>query len=333
MENQKTLLSITEHPLRTAAKFGISAKQLASKLLSFSKNGDSVSPDDQALRFYSLNQIVGAMSTRFTPNEKLPKWGELAVSLYNDELLNQHRRMFWYTFLVVSREWRHLHNLGTVSAVKSHPYTPGLKALHATISDSCGEDSLNKWLKNVPDMYLADYLDCITHSFNTGTWGGGYGGKKWGEISQTLLNYVSGKISAEVFIDTAYTLAHNNGPMFNKGMLYDQYTSTFKTILDVQRGGQVCEALIEGEFKLKDGKAIGPVLSKCRESLGFGTYVDWYKVESLGALQQYPHKKVAQDKLHKKATPTLVGGKPIKVVGEFEWYPGKSVDIFERMTA
>jgi hypothetical protein len=330
MENRKTLLAVTTHPLRRAAAFGISAKQLATKLLSFNKTLDQAHPDTQALRFYSLNQIIALMGAKFTPNEVLPAWGEKAVELYCKELDSQHSRMFWYTFLVVSREWRHLKNLSTVSNVKSQPYTPELKKLHPVISDSNSEEHLNKWLSKVPAMSLSDYCKAITHSFNVGSWSGGYGGKAWGCISQTLLNYIDGKISGEVFIDTAYTLAHNNGPMFNKGMLYSGYSSEFKAILDVQRSGQVCEAIWSGEFCQSSATDdIRSILLDCRSELGIGEYVDWYKVESLGSLQQYPHKKDKQDKLYGKKE-TLVAGKPVKVKTVFEWYPGKTVEVFER---
>mgnify|MGYP003531494061 FL=1 len=337
MENGKTLFSVTSHPTRRVAKFGISAKQLANKLLSFNKNGTSANPDTQALRFYALNQIIGAMQARFTANEKLPSWGEQAVDLYCRELVSQHNRMFWYTFLVVTREWRHLKNLSTVTSVKSKPYTPELKALHPTINDSNSESYLNAWLKHVPEMSLVDYCTCLTHSFNAGSWGGGYGGKPWGNIAQTLLNYVDGKISAEVFIDTAYTLAHNNGPMFNKGMMYSQYSNEFKIILDVQRSGQVCEGLWAAEFSTtSDTNDIRELLKDCRAELGIGEYVAWYKVETLGAPRvlsgQHASKKSKQDKLYgKKPEVILVNNKAVKVKAEYEWYPGKTVDIFERL--
>ena len=334
MENRKTLLSVTTHPMRRSAAFGISAKQLAAKLLSMNKNATQAHPDTEALRFYALNQIVALMATKFTANEALPAWGERAVELYCQELDKQHSRLFWYTFLVVSREWRHLKNLATVSAVKSQPYTPEMKILHSVISDSNSEGSLNKWLANVPDVSLSTYCRLLTHGFNTGSWGGGYGGKPWGHISQTLWNYIDGKISGEVFIDTAYTLAHNNGPMFNKGMLYQQYSSDFKVILDVQRSGQVCESIWSGEFVSTSSITdIRDLIGVCKSELSIGDYVDWYKVEALGSLQTYPQKKAKQDKLHGKKEITLVDGKVVKTKTTLEWYPGKTVNIFERMVA
>lgn len=335
MENLKTLRSITNHPLRAIGAFNPSAKDFAEKLIETNKNGSTVNPDHEALRFYSLNQAVGLLAGKYTPNQALPEWAQGLVALYSKEMLEQHQRLVWYTFLVVSREWRHLKNLGTVSSgpQKSLLYPPELKALHSHIQDSQAESTLNSWLKQVPEMSLAKYCEALTHSFNTGSWGGGYGGKPWGNIAKTLWDYVGGKTSAEMFIDTAYTLAHNNGPMFNKGMLYGMYSSEFKIILDVQRSGQVCEGLLEGEYS-GGTQDIKPLLEQGKSDLGLGDYVDWHKVEALGSLQQYPHKKAKQDKKYgAKPKMVLKDGKPIKVIGTYEWFPDKEVDIYERISA
>jgi len=220
-----------------------------------------------------------------------------------------------------------------VSGVKSQPYTPELKALCPTISDSSSEDSLNAWLKKVPDISLKDYCQCLTHSFNTGSFGGGYGGKPWGMIAHTLLNYVNGTISGEVFIDTAYTLAHNNGPMFNKGMMYDKYSSEFMVILDVQRSGQVCEALINKEFANSACTSdIYALALAGKDTLGLGPYVDWHKVVPVITSTSYMKQKAKQDAMHPKPTaPVLVNGKAVKTKSVLEWYPGETVAIYERM--
>lgn len=341
MENGKTLLSVTSHPLRKTGKFEMTAATLAKRLIGTNKQ-DPVSPDSEAIAFYALNQIIGLMAGKFTANEKLPAWGERAVDLYCKELISQHRRLFIYTFLVASREWRHLKNLDLTSSkvTTSHLYPAGMKALHPHIKDSHDEATLNSWLKMVPEVHIEKYCAALTHSFNTGSWGGGYGGKPWGMISQTLQRYVGGEISAEVFIDTAYTLAHNNGPMFNKGMLYEMYTGAFKKVLDIQRSGQVCEGLIEGECPCNTKTVIDikAIIADAKSTLGIGEYVDWYKVEDLGgALVQsgtYAAKKAKQDqKYGTKPKPSLINGKPVTITGKFEWYPHQQVDIYTRIAA
>lgn len=328
MDTIYRLSDLLDHPLSRTCKFGVTAKDFSSALLEVNKNAKPVVPDTQAIRFYALNQIAGVLRKKFTKNEALPDWAVEAVSAYITELESQHARMVSYTFLVISREWRHLKNLATVSAVASQPYTPELKSLHPYIQDSTDESTLDSWLLKVPDMSLIDYCRCITHSFNTGSFKGGYGGKPWGNISSTLLKYVQGITSGEVFIDTAYTLAHNNGPMFNKGMQYQGYTSEFGTVLDVQRSGQMCEAIVgqelSGVSKLTD---IISILKDGKDVLEVGSYVDWFKVEALGSLKSYPHKKELQ--AAKYGDPSNPLG-TLKAGAGFEWYPNKFVSIVKR---
>lgn len=333
MESQKTLLSIKNHPLRAVGPSGVDASQLAQCLEAMDKSKDPAYPDDQAVRFYALNQIIGLMSSKFTTNETLPEWGQKAVALYSQELYSQHKRLMWYTFLVTSREWRHLKSMEKLKAKSPAMFTSAICDLHPLISDSQDDVTLNKWLSKVPAMPLTEYLSILSYSFHNGSWTSSYGGVKWGAVVDALQAYIRGDNSAEVFIDTAYTLCHNNGPIFNKNMQYHMYTSKFATILDVQRSGQVCEGLVSGELQSKDTD-LSSLVKDCQEALGLGSYVDWYKVEELGALGAYGPQKSQQDKKYgKKPVVKLVGGTPAKVNGSFEWYPGIKVDTFTRMAA
>jgi hypothetical protein len=90
---------------------------------------------------------------------------------------------------------------------------------------------------------------------------------------------------------------------------------------------------LAAEFpKISNTYDLRDLLKECKAELGIGGYVDWYKVEALGSLQQYPQKKAKQDKLYgKKPEVVLVNGKAAKTKATLEWYPGKTVDIFERM--
>lgn len=330
MENGKTLRAVIRHPLRKAQPFSVLASALAVRLKEEDKGSDPASPDTQALRFYGLNQLVGLLSQKYTENQPLPSWGQKAVAMYCEELVSQHRRMFWYTFLVTSREWRHLKNLATVASKCPGLYPADMQALNKLIKDDNSDSTLDSWLTKVPNIGLDKYCETLVHSFNNGSWSSGYGGKPWGKIAQTLHRYVTGETSAEVFIDTAYTLAHNNGPMFNKGMMYQHYSDSFKVILDIQRSGQVCEALIEGRYSTALDVTV--LARNAKDEFGLLDYVDWYKVEALGALGHYGALKAQQDKVHgKKPEVTLVNGKPVKVTGQFEWFPNKSVPIFERI--
>ena len=47
-----------------------------------------------------------------------------------------------------------------------------------------------------------------------------YGGKPWATIAEHGLKFTQGKMNAEMFIDQAFSLEHNNGNMFNKDFLF-----------------------------------------------------------------------------------------------------------------
>lgn len=52
-------------------------------------------------------------------------------------------------------------------------------------------------------------------------------------------DYIHGRLSFEQFADQAFSLCHNNGSMFNKGHLYNCYSSFIYSILDIQDSGQI----------------------------------------------------------------------------------------------
>lgn len=335
-DNPETLAHLLGSPLCRQAKVNISARALANLLITLVKGESPKEPDSEAVRFYGLNQMVSIVRSKFTPNETLPSWARGVTKAYEEELKCQHRRMLHYIFLITSREWRHLPS-GQNSAIFAK-MDPGMKIMFPLISDTTSDANLNKWLAKAPDIDIEKYMADLTLQFDQGGYSGGFGGKKWGQVSRTLGQYLAGKTTAEVMIDTAYTLAHNNGPIFNKGMQYTMYTSHFKKLLDVQRSGQICEGLLSGEISTLGTQNISDVadLAKLvRAEVGvLGEYIDWYAVEKLGSLAQYSTEKAQQDKKYgKKALKTLLAGKPVKITGLFETYPGETVQIYQRLAA
>lgn len=342
VESFETLAPVLASPLRKAAPLNFTTKQLAELLRSVHKGADPRIPDAEAVRFYALNQLMSVVQSKFTPNEKLPEWASKVVEAYYKELADQHKRLVWYTFIVITREFRHLHNAATLLSKADYPAE--LKAFHGKVSDSTSESNLNAWLAAMPVLPMDVYCEAITKQFKSpGAYSGGYGGVPWSEIAQALWRYVKGETSAETFVDTAYTLAHNNGPMFNKGMMYGMYTGSFKVLLDVQRAGHICEGIIEGRVKQMIAVPGMPELEDLirtvkREVGGIGDHIDWYRVQEFAPDKaSYPNKyaaeKAAQDKKYgkPKAKPVIVDGKVVKIKAEFEVFPGQKVEIYERM--
>ena len=170
------------------------------------------------------------------------------------------------------------------------------------------------------------------YAFDHGSWSAGYGGKPWGQIARTANQFFTGHTSLEMLVDTAYTLAHNNGPMFNKGMLYQSYSQKFIMLLDIQRSGQIPELILDPELWVgaqKPPKVVADVVLTAENCPGaFGKWVDWTKVHNAGSKGQYPTQLKKQQDLHPPVA--KFGQYEAKHVGTFSVWPGQSAKVFVR---
>ena len=71
------------------------------------------------------------------------------------------------------------------------------------------------------DMTIEDMMKCVVNVFRFGRFSSSYGGEPWAKITEHGLNFVRGKMNAEVFLDQAFSLEHNNGNMFNKDIIFE----------------------------------------------------------------------------------------------------------------
>ena len=55
-----------------------------------------------------------------------------------------------------------------------------------------------------------DALRIAENIFTNGSWGSAYGGKKWGTATRVLLAYLTGESTKTMFVDTVWSLQHNN---------------------------------------------------------------------------------------------------------------------------
>ena len=77
------------------------------------------------------------------------------------------------------------------------------------------------------DVTIEDMMKCVVNIFKYGSFDSGYGGEPWANITKHGLNFVQGKVNAEVFLDQAFSLEHNNGNMFNKNIIFDNAGSYY----------------------------------------------------------------------------------------------------------
>ncbi len=272
-------------------------------------------PEVDAVIFYLMNHAVAVVRQRVGLLEPLGKYLPL-LDMYHNELAVRSARMFYYLLLICSRESRHEKNdleggfwkdikaKYPASIIKFHKSMKGKGSLAAA-------SSLTE--THTPECTLGQFTSYLYENFYTGKFNGGYGGKKWAVVAKVLDDFVHGRITGEMMMDTAFTLAHNGGPIFNKGMLFTMYGDELYKILDVQRAGMIPQYVAEGCYKWSDNKSILNLHSAAREIIGdeFAGYVDWYQVEALGSVKKYSTEKQKQDKKF-GINPTAHVNKPAK---------------------
>lgn len=257
-------------------------------------------PESEALWFYGMNHGMALIQSRRHPYEPLAGWELDFVNKYHEYMGRKAVRAFYYLLLICTRESRHNKSLAAdLPKIKSQ-FGPEVYAFLSSVNG--GEAGIHKaLLSSPPKTTVGNYVECLRWQFYNSHWSSGYGGKAWGQVTDCLVRFVKGEFTAEMMLDTVWTLSHNNGPIFNKGMCYSHFDpANLIRILDVQRSGQIPEAVmfdpaISG-YAEPELKALMIDLKERFSEIGF--YVDWEVVEALGAVNSYPSDKQAQYKLH-----------------------------------
>lgn len=244
-------------------------------------------PDQEVLAFYLHNHAVSVVRHRLSPIEPLGKYSDVIDSYFS---MTQERaeRLWYYMLLIVSREARHVKKVSSFTSVFKDAADPVIYSYINNIPSN--SDSAAKKLRDAPPkgVTIGAYLEHLSKLFHTCNWAGGYGGSKWGCIVDCALSYAKGEYSTEMFLDTAFTLCHNNGPIFNKGMLYDHYSGKFINLLDIQRGGQIPQFFSDVESQIvSPNKSNRDLYDTLLKTLGseFSGHVDWYMVDKWGVHQ------------------------------------------------
>ena len=279
---------------------GIPVKHVAQKIAEFMKYDDAPEtvPEAEALWFYAMNHGMAEVRKAKALYEPL---GALLpfVEDYYRELSPKAVRAFYYLMLICTREARHMHKgTGLEQKMKQQFGAAAWEWTQGAISET---EIQKKLLNNPPAMTIGDYVGALRMVFYEGNFSSSYGGPAWGAVTDCLHRFVLGEFSAEMMLDNVWTLAHNNGPIFNKGHIYKCYTSHIYKVLDVQASGQMHEFILTD----KVGQVFAPlklvahsnwVKSTFPEAVG--EYVDWYMVEALGSKHKYVDEKIAQVEAH-----------------------------------
>ena len=273
-----------------------------SQLNNFMKNDKDSGrrPEEDALTFYLLNHAFSLLQLKFEQDEPLNEASLVANEYMSEEIGEATLRAFYYLLLICTRESRHVHKSADFHNKLESKYGKTIKDWNLSISGTGSGATAQRFKDYPPNVPLGQYTESLVFTFYKGGFGGGFGGKAWGKVADCLNDFVWGRTTAEMMMDTVWTLSHNNGPIFNKGMLYTGYTSELKKILDVQRSGQIPNLI----FDYKKGiEYISLVATKHIELYDrligvlpeLATFTDWGIVEALGSLQKYPMDKKTQN--------------------------------------
>ncbi|MCO5157858.1 MAG: hypothetical protein M9945_14110 [Aquamicrobium sp.] len=269
-------------------------KQFKSK----DKNPGTV-PEAEALWFYGLNHGMALIAAQYDPLQPLDEWDLAWVKDYHGRLIEKSLRAFYYLLLICTREARHNKSLANDVVQMTEKFG---KETAQWFKMSGGEGSIHeKLLNKPPQTTIGNFVECVRWQFYNSKWNSSYGGKKWGQVTDCLCRFVKGEFSAEMMLDTVWTLSHNNGPIFNKSHFYGMYTHTLLRILDVQRSGQIPEAVLADPqiSKFADAAMASKFKDlKSRFPGAIGDYVDWFVVEALGSVHKYPAEKAQQVQEH-----------------------------------
>jgi hypothetical protein len=249
-------------------------------------------PEQEAIEFYLLNAAMAELSHLKNNQESLTHAEQVLLDLYYTVIRASGHRCFFYLLLICTRETRHV---GETSKILDYLTKAGTLPLWKMLNGMSSSGAVTKFLQNPPPVTMKVYTQHLVDVFTHGYFGGSsFGGPKWANVARPLRDFVHGTITMEMLLDTLWTLRHNGGPIFNKGMLYTGFDNDELTkILDVQRAGQIpgLVGFTESPFVMEHHANL---LMLAQNALpGFGTVpVDWAQVHALGAIGSAAAKKL-----------------------------------------
>lgn len=253
---------------------------------------EKAKPEQEAVWFYLQNHAVALISLKRGKNDPLGGLLEL-VEDYQSTLSIGTIRLFYYLLLICTRESRHMYDSESLLETLKEKYGQEFVKFYQKIKGGGSDGAVSRLKSETPEMPVGPYVRGLEEMFFKGKYSGGYGGPKWGVVTTCLRKFVTGEYTAEMMMDTGFTLCHNGGPIFNKGMLYTAYSAgVLGKLLDAQRAGKIPQYVETENDQNSITKEMKDWQKKAKEVLGFefGGVIDWSEVEKLGAVGKYTDK-------------------------------------------
>lgn len=303
-----------------------------------------VHPEIDATLFYLVNQYHSVLKNKFSTFQFIiDDLHSPIVRMSMQALVRLQLRSFYYLTVICTRESRHSHS--TQSQMKEHLKSRGVPEKWAEEFSDFFSDIRGKSSHDAQKMFYASDMDipfgwytrCLVDAFDT-PFNSAYGGKAWKNIAECLNSAVWGKTSLITMVDTAYTLAHNTGAIFNKGFIYHtQSNAILLKTLDLQRAGALPEAIYSNYLKHyltkigttkedKESLALIDCLVEAYYDLvpDHKKDIDWANVVALGALGDYSH-KVKEQIAAKALNKVFIENAPeYKFKSTMAWHPKKT---------
>ena len=248
------------------------------------------SPINDAMTFYCLNHLTSVIKQHVSVNAPLNQYTGV-FQAYTEYCSKIGLQLFYYMFCICVQETRHLSsikheylNIPAIDLFNSMQKGSSFDCI-TQIFNSSGDDEKS-------NIKLGDVVSMLDVVFNDHSWPPSFGGKAWGHIAAQVGKFINGQITTEIFIDTAFTLSHNTGHIFNKGFFYENDGKMIE-ILDVQRAGLMPEyvrSFNNIKIPIKNKQYLISMIDIVSKLQLFGDEVDWNKVHKAGPVGHYGSK-------------------------------------------
>jgi len=189
---------------------------------------------ERCLESHNVNEAVNdfyLMEAMYAACDNKAFKAEIAAS--RTWLINKLAEVFaTYLVLAVTSEVTHAKSQSGKSRLEALSKRYSLK--HRTSWEQGQVPLIAHELEHLSFEEVVDFFKECAVIFRTFT-GGGYGGPKWAHIAEAVQLYFEGEVTAEVFVDRAFDLQHNGGPVFNKHHMVPFHRDVLKKQLDAKR--------------------------------------------------------------------------------------------------
>lgn len=160
-------------------------------------------------------------------------WATKINPLLLDKINYIDRFMYTYICAACSGELRHSPSrIGSKMTASEKAYLDLVGVTHDFEADQSRSGTQKRFLQLMTIDKSIQFLEQAVNIFGNYNWGGGYGGQKWADVAKCALDRAMNRLDKIQFIDRAFDLKHNGGPIFDKNKSVDQ--SSINQFLDAK---------------------------------------------------------------------------------------------------